>query len=586
MNILDQCLLKRFKAVTPMEFYREIFPVGELDKKDAFTKGKYTGIIVSIARKDGKDIVHKEIVTDDLEAIAKVTQTDDFSICSPISYAGRKRISECARKLYAVAIDLDRIKPEDYEGSPLGLLNLLHQVDNHYLPRPTYIVSSGTGLHLYYVLSTPIPLYDNIARDLQDAKKDLTKMIWNSDVVSIKDESEVQYEGIYQGFRMPGTVTKAGGRATAYLTGEKVDIEYLESFIQTRMPQAKRKQRDIQRKVVKLEEAKERWPDWYERRVVKGEPKGVWHTNRRVYEWWKQQIISGAVEGHRYYCLMILAMYGKKCSYYDKKHNPNPVTIEEVEKDCIEMVALLDSRTVTDHFTKDDALKAMEAYNDRWTTYPIKTIQFRSGIRIEKNKRNGQRQRDHLEEARAIQEIRCRRSKKDWREGNGRKSKEVDVIKWRLDHPTGTKADCIRETGLSKPTVYKYWNLKKLNKEDIIEKIDSAAKYNIQKLEEIERRLLVLAVSEIKEQCDIEEVKVQDNRHLMIKVHFHQKMIANGYWYNDSHFLLRETVDPERMELTCTDQKVITIIRKMIENDIIDRQKELKKLQQDAENEK
>lgn len=39
-------------------------------------------------------------------------------------------------------------------------------------------------------------------------------------------------------------------------------------------------------------------------------------------------------------------------------------------------------------------------------------------------------------------------------------SKEVKskiVEEWQRQHPDGKKADCIRETGLSKPTVYKWW---------------------------------------------------------------------------------------------------------------------------------
>lgn len=34
--------------------------------------------------------------------------------------------------------------------------------------------------------------------------------------------------------------------------------------------------------------------------------------------------------------------------------------------------------------------------------------------------------------------------------------KEI-VQKWRLEHPNGKKSDCIRDTGLTKPTVYKWW---------------------------------------------------------------------------------------------------------------------------------
>ena len=39
----------------------------------------------------------------------------------------------------------------------------------------------------------------------------------------------------------------------------------------------------------------------------------------------------------------------------------------------------------------------------------------------------------------------------------GRHSKEEIVKEWRSQHPEGRKADCIRETGLDKKTVYKWW---------------------------------------------------------------------------------------------------------------------------------
>ena len=39
----------------------------------------------------------------------------------------------------------------------------------------------------------------------------------------------------------------------------------------------------------------------------------------------------------------------------------------------------------------------------------------------------------------------------------GRPEMSKIVEEWRKAHPDGRKADCIRETGLSKPTVYKWW---------------------------------------------------------------------------------------------------------------------------------
>ena len=32
------------------------------------------------------------------------------------------------------------------------------------------------------------------------------------------------------------------------------------------------------------------------------------------------------------------------------------------------------------------------------------------------------------------------------------------VQKWKSEHPEGKKADCIRDTGLDKKTIYKWWN--------------------------------------------------------------------------------------------------------------------------------
>jgi hypothetical protein len=42
-------------------------------------------------------------------------------------------------------------------------------------------------------------------------------------------------------------------------------------------------------------------------------------------------------------------------------------------------------------------------------------------------------------------------------EGNGRPDKAKIVEEWQESHPDGKKADCIRDTGLSKPTVYRWW---------------------------------------------------------------------------------------------------------------------------------
>lgn len=461
-NPLTLWLETFFDEISPRAFYRGIFPPGELEAKGEYIRGKYTGIVVAITdgwKADGRRKVYRYTLTDELDTVEVATSSNDFCLCSPLSYAGKNRTAEHARMLYAIAVDVDKVKVED--GRPVGLESLWnrHIEEVGRIPKPTYIVSSGTGLHLYYVLDHPIPLFYSIAYELQEYKRALTRLIWHDTIVNIRSVSDIQQEGIYQGFRMPGTITKDGGRARAFQTGEKVSMEYLNSFVSapykaTRAAEMKPKGK------IRLEEAAEKYPEWYDRRVVNGEKKKVWTVNRNLYEWWKQKILEGATVGHRYYCLMMLAIYARKCSYYDEKRNPNPVSREELEKDCFELVEYMESLTVSEdnHFGNDDVLDALEAFEERWITYPRKAIEYRTAIAIPANKRKHQRQKDHLEEARLLRDFRLQKRGEAWWAHSGRKSKAAEVRQWRIDHPEGRKADCIRETGFDKKTVYKHWN--------------------------------------------------------------------------------------------------------------------------------
>ena len=441
------------EEVTYQEFYRDIFPKGELESKGVYEKGKYNGIAVSIS--DEKKI-KRYTITDELDKLDELCEGNDFCLMSPISYIGKSRKSENARFLYALTIDLDGIRQKPVEngkipsdnGYPIGIANLFYQFDGHgesnYLPLPTYIVASGTGLHLYYVFKKPIPLFKNIVQQLEVMKKRLTWQLWTQGVSELQDK--VQYESLFQGFRVVGTKTKIGTRVRAFLVdrGEKVDIQYLNEFV----PEEYRVNNFVYKSNLTLEKAKEQYPEWYEKRVVQKQPKGSWVCKRDLYDWWKRKIYAGAEEGHRYWCVMTLATYAVKCG----------ISRTELEQDAMSMIEFLDKKSSEGNpFTVDDVLHALESYNDSYITYPIDTIVARTGIPIEKNKRNYQKQVNHLEEARAIRDIRMRRQGKKWTDGNGRPSKEKIVKEYLKEHIDATKAEVIRETGLSKPTVYKYY---------------------------------------------------------------------------------------------------------------------------------
>ena len=44
-----------------------------------------------------------------------------------------------------------------------------------FLPKATFVVSSGTGLHLYYVLTEPAPMHPQNQHYLKELKYSLTR---------------------------------------------------------------------------------------------------------------------------------------------------------------------------------------------------------------------------------------------------------------------------------------------------------------------------------------------------------------------------------------------------------------------------
>lgn len=452
MNILADTLAKQFEEIFPMDFYREIFPSGELDEwrenPSERTEVGYTGIIVEVTKEkrkaDKKTVVKRHTVTDDLDAIDSVIWGHNFCVMSPISYVGKSRVSRNARIMYALVVELDNLRVQ--KGEQVGLRDLILQWSgkSNWLPCPTYVVASGTGVHLYYVFEKGLPLFPNVVKELSAYKRELTTKIWNKYTTTSHKKEDVQQESIFQAFRMVGTITKKGDRVRAFRTGERVSVEYMNSFVKEKYHFSA-----VYRSELTLAQAKEKYPDWYERRIVRKEGKGRWTCHRGLYDWWRDRILYEAKVGHRYYCLMMLSVYAIKCE----------ISFEELEMDCYELMYSFEGLTESDtnHFTEKDVVDALQSYEDEGlVTYPITSIANRSGLAIEKNKRNGRKRSEHVKLMNFVRdEI---NQNNNWREGNGRPDKEAVVKEWRLLHPDGKKADCIRDTGLTKPTVYKWWD--------------------------------------------------------------------------------------------------------------------------------
>ena len=439
-NHLVEYLSTYFEEIEPIEFYRNIFPAGELEERGKQETGKYNAVAVELIPKENKQTdVKRYIVNDDLEILKELLKSPNFIIVSPVSYCGRSREAKNARYIYAIAFDLDGVTNTQY------ITDLFYQMENGVLPKPTYTVCSGSGLHLYYQLTQPIPCFKNIVTQLANLKKDITKLLWNKYTTELYKSPQI--ESLFQGFRMVGGITKDGiNRTKAFCTGTRVDIEYLNSFVtdeRNKVTEYKYKSG------LTLSEASKKYPVWYEKRVIQQQPKGNWTCKKDLFEWWKRKINEGVKEGHRYYCIMCLAIYAKKCGV-DRK---------ELEQYAFSLISEFDKLTTRNDnaFTASDILSALEMYNDSYIRFPINSITTLTNIPIEKNKRNGRKQKEHIKYMNTIRKFKIDMGELTLKGKAGRKTKQSIVNEWRRENPTGTQYRCKKETGLSINTIKKWW---------------------------------------------------------------------------------------------------------------------------------
>lgn len=438
---LAEYLEQYFDEVEPKEFYRAIFPAGELEESGKMQQGMYNSIAVELLPKveDSNKNALQHIITDSLDMVDELIKSDNFIICSPISYAGRSRKAANARFIYAIAIDLDGLTEQKY------IDNLFYQIEIGRLPQPTYTVFSGTGLHLYYQFEQPLPCFNNITRQLSELKKGLTERIWNDYVTELHDKPQIQ--SLFQGFRMVGTITKGGNRVRAFETGSKTTIEELNKHVAERYRVTEYSYKSKLSKTA----AKELYPEWYENRIEKGKRKGTWTCKRDLYEWWKRRVEYEAKYGHRYYSIMCLCVYAKKCG----------IEQEELENDAYKLQELLNGARAANEepFTREDVLAALEMYNDNYITFPIHSITDLTDIPIERNKRNYRKQEAHIKLMNNMREF-----KKSIGEPmqigrpKGSGTKEALVKEWRQQHPNGNKIQCAAALNISRNTAAKYWN--------------------------------------------------------------------------------------------------------------------------------
>ena len=402
----NQVLGEYGEQVSAWDLYEDVF--GDLEKE----------IPVVIIDDDEEKRIRSMRISDAIEFGSVRNDT----LIGGCTYFNNWISKKSARDLHTFIIDFDNA----YSGVVLwALQHDWESANGEKFAKPTYIVNSGTGLHLYFVLTEPVPVYHSMTQNIDKLYRSLA--IQQSQRVYV--ERQIQWFG--QDFRCAGGLNKYDWENTIFKVGDKWDIDDLgkavglEDVHFIRYGEKRQQKKTGRRK----------------RQKVVG-----WKTDRAFYDYALENCRQKTKEGNRYLSMCALSVIAYKCG----------VDQAELERDLESLLPVYNKGAVRQVKLKE-VRSAMKMYSEKAVATPRESLEHWQGWEYKPIKRNGRKRAIHLKGARAIQAINDEANGTNWRDGNGRKSKADQVIQWRSEHPEGKKSDCIRETGLSKSTVYRHW---------------------------------------------------------------------------------------------------------------------------------
>lgn len=327
------------------------------------------------------------------------SQKRDFVIISSCGYVGKKKLLNRARICFELVIDLDYIRSD-------AIANFINICDKDILPSPNLLTFSGTGLHLHYVLKDPINIENKKnAEILNDIKRVLTKFWWNKYLVD--EKAKIQYQSIYQSFRLVGSFTKQGFETLGFELQNSEDYEtkefkkWLDNYKGFKS-EANTDWGLLQHKV-DFETAKALYPKWalnlepkkpQEPKPKRQEPKPKrfdYNPFERIYKWFLDKLRNSneVTEGHRYHCILALACFARKCG----------VNFTRLHSDAH---SLLEQFNALGHeFTKDEIDLALRIYKSPYARkMTANYLSLITGIEFKSRKRKGLTREQALEIAR------------------------------------------------------------------------------------------------------------------------------------------------------------------------------------------
>ena len=219
---------------------------------------------------------------------------------------------------------------------------------------PTYLVNSGNGVHLVYVLTEPVQTYNWAKKLLERIHRALLTVFrqhhFDADLKT----------GISHAYRIVGSLTKLGQVCRAYWVGGCMTIEALA-------------------RSVGVTWARPQKPVYPVAKSVRAS--SVPHAKRSFYAYLVEKVAERTQEGHRYTSLFALVCVGHKCG----------MTLEAISEDVLHLADVLG-------LSQREARHALEACDaEKAKTVCAATLESWLGWSFDrKTKRNGRTREEHL----------------------------------------------------------------------------------------------------------------------------------------------------------------------------------------------
>ena len=423
--------------LSPVEFYDILFP--DLDDD---------GKIMAVAAKQKYFAVKKG------EIIDLIAGRDDIYF-APVQFWDNFKRDSFIDKIWAYVVDIDHVAP-----GALAALFLSLQRNG---PLPTVITNSGHGVHLYYILDPPFEVYSGTRKNAAELYTALNRVF----------EFKTDRHSIGHAFRAVGGLTKLGDVTTAYRVGDMWTIEELADVVDyvwiTPPPVADRNTEASEKMVAFARalalEAKVEEPDYssfndtyqfiktmkgnrfsksgLDLRDMASDRSGMYTTARpnAGANWYyntRTQILLKTEVTHRYTSLMALCVIAYKCRI------PEAELRQDIENIADEWE--VNPRWADDPFNRKNIPDALRCYSQKFVKVRRDTLEEWLGWEFHHRAPPVRSQDEHLEHI-----------------ADQRRGRTLGLIMKALrEDPGATKTAISKRTGLSRPTVIKYYDAAKL----------------------------------------------------------------------------------------------------------------------------